>query len=443
MKNFKFFFFIFLIFIFQFLQGQDWQLIGLNGENISALALDWSNPEVIYAGSSSDFSAGKVGGIFKSTDGGAVWDTLIRGVTVRDLDIDPRDPNVLYATLGLNLLTRPGIIKSLDGGLTWFWADSGILKSPEVGPTKLIIDPKHPDTLYTGTAGIYGGRFYKSIDGGIHWFSLGDTTRLRNGVTAIAVDPENTQIIYAGTAYSGNLLKSIDGGNNWQVTSLPEVGIVRDIKVDPFNSNKIFCGTWHDGLFISNDKGLTWNNSVNGLPSDTIFSVSLINICKNNPKNIYIGVAAWESENGGIYESNDHGENWIKINSPFTSDLTYLLLTYNCKYLFVCGNGIYKKSIPTNINDKKYSINNIPQLYSYPNPFNDFSNITYHITKRGMVELDIYDILGRKKTTLFKEIKDPGEYHIIYYQPNLASGIYIIRLRTEKEVLIRKIIKIR
>ena len=423
--------------------AQNWQYLGLEGESISAIAVDWTNPNIIYAGSSSDFSAGTVGGIFKSIDGGAVWDTLIRGITVRDIDINPQDPTIIYATLGLNMLTTAGIIKSLNGGFTWFSSDSGIVNNWEEGPTELILDPKHPDTLYTGTSGFYGGRFYKSVDGGKFWFSLGDSTRLREGVTAIEIDPENTDVIYAGTAFNGNLLKSKDGGNTWQVTSLPEVGIVRDIKVDPFNSNKIFCGTWHDGLFISNDKGLTWNNSVNGLPSDTIFSVSLINICKNNPKNIYIGVAAWESENGGIYESNDHGENWIKINSPFTSDLTYLLLTFNCKDLFACGDGIYKKSIPTNINDEKYSNNNIPQLYSYPNPFNDLSNITYQIKKRGMVELDIYDILGRKKTTLFKEIKDPGEYHIIYHQPYLASGIYIVQLKTEKEIIRRKMIKLR
>ena len=67
----------------------DWKFLGLENEGITAIEVDWVNTNTIYAGSGSDFSSGTVGGIFKTTDAGASWDTLIRGVTVRDLDIHP------------------------------------------------------------------------------------------------------------------------------------------------------------------------------------------------------------------------------------------------------------------------------------------------------------------------------------------------------------------
>ena len=435
-------FIVYIIFICP-LFSNDWQFLGLKSESISAISVDWSNPDIIYAGSSSGYSSGRIGGIFKSINGGVVWDTLLRGVTIRDLDIHPYNPNIIYATLGLNVLTTPGIIKSEDGGSSWFWADSGIIKSWEEGPSELIIDPKHPDTLYTGTAGFFGGRFYKSIDGGEYWFSLGDTTRLRNGVTAIEIDPENSDIIYAGTAFSGNLLKSKDGGNNWQLTNLPEVGIVNDIKIDPVELNRIFCGAHHTGIYISPDSGISWDNPNYGLPHDTVFSVGLINICANNSREVYVGVIAWENEDGGIYKSIDCGKHWIKIESPFNNNISYILINNECQYIYACGMGIYKKNIYTTIHEKNIDMNSILKLYNYPNPFNNETIINYQITLKSYIELEIFDVLGRKQKTLLKEFKNPGNYKFKFISKDLASGIYIVQLKTEKEIIRKKIINLR
>lgn len=116
LKN-EIFMILFVLLNSQFISSQsfgDWQFLGLENENITAIAGDWSNPDIIYAGSSSNFSTGTAGGIFKSTNAGADWDTLIRGVTVRDIDIHPKNPEIIYAALGLNVLTQPGIIKTTD-----------------------------------------------------------------------------------------------------------------------------------------------------------------------------------------------------------------------------------------------------------------------------------------------------------------------------------------
>jgi hypothetical protein len=235
------------------IHAQDWQFLGLENENITAIAVDWSNPDIIYAGSISNFSAGTVGGIFKSINAGADWDTLIRGVTVRDLDIDPQNPEILYSALGLNVLTQPGIIKTTDAGATWFGADNGIYITWEEGPGVLEINPQYPEILYAGTGGPFGGAPYKSTNGGESWFRIdpdslwiwmltlcGDSIYvngypLLSSITAIAIDPVNTEIIYLGTTELS--FKSTNGGVDWIATCLTNNGLIDDIKILPSNTD--------------------------------------------------------------------------------------------------------------------------------------------------------------------------------------------------------------
>jgi photosystem II stability/assembly factor-like uncharacterized protein len=260
---------LFLLFN-SFIFAQQWTSLGLNSETISSIAVDWANPNIIYAGSSSNFSSGTTGGIFKSTNGGATWDTLIRGVTVRQIVVHPKSSNIIYATLGVNVLTSPGIIKTTDAGKSWQGVDSGLMLSWEEGVSQLAIDPEHPDTLYCGMAGLEGGKFYRSIDGGKNWNSLGDTTALSNGVVSVAIDPDSSNVIFAGTEGIGNILKSTDYGVNWILTGLVNVGIIYSIEFVKGTST-IYSAASSDivpvGVFKSTDGGKTWSNPKTGLPN--------------------------------------------------------------------------------------------------------------------------------------------------------------------------------
>ena len=243
-----------------------WQLLGLETEKISAIIVDPYNENIIYAGSSSDFSAGKVGGLFKSTDCGTVWDTLIRGITVRDIDIHPFNSKVLYVTAGSNYLTPAGILKSMNGGTTWFRADSGIRINLEVGPAVLAIDPLNPNTLYVGTSGFGSGYLYKSTNSGLSWKKIGQSDIVYGGVTALAIEWQNSNILYVGTDMTGAILKSTDGGVNWERLDFPEVGIVYDLLVNPLNSQIVYAGTWRYGFYFSTNGGTSWQSANAGLP---------------------------------------------------------------------------------------------------------------------------------------------------------------------------------
>lgn len=80
-------------------------------------------------------------------------------------------------------------------------------------------------------------------------------------------------------------------------------------------------------------------------------------------------------------------------------------------------------------------------LQNYPNPFNPTTTISYQLDQPGMVNLIIYDILGRKVNTLVNEIKSPGSYSVTWNPKGLASGVYFYRVQFEgSKVLSRKML---
>ncbi len=77
---------------------------------------------------------------------------------------------------------------------------------------------------------------------------------------------------------------------------------------------------------------------------------------------------------------------------------------------------------------------------NYPNPFNPSTTITYGVPNTGKVTLEVFDILGRKVATLLNgENKTAGRYALNFNASNLASGMYIYRLRAGNVVKIKKL----
>ncbi|HCN37431.1 MAG TPA: hypothetical protein DIS94_06955, partial [Bacteroidetes bacterium] len=110
-------------------------------------------------------------------------------------------------------------------------------------------------------------------------------------------------------------------------------------------------------------------------------------------------------------------------NSIILEKILYDLTVYN-----------YNPAIP-NLKPRIISDNpesNIPQSFNlsqnFPNPFNPVTNISYRIPVDGMVSLKVYDILGKEVATLVSEVKQAGNYQVVFNGNNLASGIYFYRI---------------
>ena len=135
-----------------------------------------------------------------SDDRGGSWSLLAAGFGFEVLVPDPKRPGTLWAG------GPDGLFRSDDGGRTWIPAGDGI---PQAAPvTAIALDPVERDVLYAGT--VRSGVF-KSIDGGLTWESLG-TGLAGFGVWSLVIDPRDRSTLYAGTDLAGVMKLRQSGG---------------------------------------------------------------------------------------------------------------------------------------------------------------------------------------------------------------------------------------
>ena len=219
-------------------------------QSVGAIAVAPSNPDILYVGSGEglqrpDLSIGD--GIYKSTDAGKTWAHLglQDGQQIPALAVDPRDPNRLFAAvLGHPYGANPerGIFRSTDGGSSW---EKVLYKDENIGGSDVEIDPSNPDVIYAclwqsrlgpwednnAFAGTDGGLF-KSSDGGHTWRKL--TKGLPDDLVQInvAIAPSRPSRLYAtvsttrATRYATDeglgFFRSDDGGESWtRITTDP------------------------------------------------------------------------------------------------------------------------------------------------------------------------------------------------------------------------------
>src|SRR5262249_3090905 len=129
------------------------------------------------------------------------------------LILDAKDPSILYGG------GSQGVFKSVDGGATWRSSNSGLIATDIFA---LAIDPQSPHTIYSATQ-TEGGSLAKSVDSGENWSAVGSGMSGGITVTALAVDPRNSDVVYAMTNVGppSSIFKSADRGATWRNTGLP------------------------------------------------------------------------------------------------------------------------------------------------------------------------------------------------------------------------------
>src|SRR5438309_686371 len=238
----------------------------INGcDNIHALVMDPTDPNRLYLANYDDSVGDTWTPLIKSADGGATWAPLY-GPPFATLAVDPLHPNTLFAgTVDFAYYGydgwdyRHGVLKSIDGGA--HWSTTGLTNT---GVGVLAIDPLNPGTLYAATSGFTGypihpsgfQGLFKSTDAGASWFpinnGLSDLLSAQSAVTAIVIDRDNSNTLYAGTAGRG-VFKTTDGGANWSslnegLTSLDVQALIKT----PGASHSLYAAT-SGGVFTIDD----------------------------------------------------------------------------------------------------------------------------------------------------------------------------------------------
>ena len=244
------------------------------------------------------------GPIFRSVDSAATWLSsppacgagCIPRASVYALAQARSSPSTFYA--GTDDGLGGGVYRSLDAGTTWSLAAAGLEIENRVWA--LAIDPQDPLVVYAGTrtAGVY-----KTTNGGASWSGTGLNTV---AITALAIDPSDPSIVYAGSDGFG-IFKTVNGGVSWSAVNTGlAILSVRALAIHPTVSSTLLVGTT-GGLYRSVNAAATWSLSSAGLFDPNINALAM------DPRNPNLVIAGTNSV--GIFRSVNGGLGWLAANA--------------------------------------------------------------------------------------------------------------------------------
>jgi photosystem II stability/assembly factor-like uncharacterized protein len=230
-------------------------------------AFDPVDPEIVWAGSSS-------GGIWRTTNGGQSWEPMtdeLPSMIISDIEVNPNNRDVILAGTGndkflaISLGYGVGVLKSTDGGQTWYQTGFNYPLDQFVSVLKILWKPGSADSVYL--------------------------------------------------AASNGIWLSTDAGDNW---SLLRTGRCCSMVIDVQSPNNLYAVIRASGVYKSTDAGVTWSIMTNGLPQGSNIGFSAIAISESDPNILYASISDENTfESLGLFKSTDTGNSWNEItNAP-------------------------------------------------------------------------------------------------------------------------------
>lgn len=192
--------------------GRSWNNVGLkHSEHIGRILIDPRNSDIVYVAAQGPlWKGGGDRGLFKTMDGGKTWTKILGGdnewTGVNDVQLDPRNPDILVATTWQRLRRvytfvagGPGsaVWRSTDGGKTWTKSQSGF-PDVDLGRIGLAVSPANPSVVYAiAEAADRKGGFFRSRDGGASWDKMSSYQSGSNYYNEIFADPKDVDRVYA------------------------------------------------------------------------------------------------------------------------------------------------------------------------------------------------------------------------------------------------------
>ncbi len=296
--------------------GETWQRVGItqglhSDALVRTIANHPANPTRIFAGTDK--------GLLRSDDAGQKWqpvDSPLNRYHVWALAIDKEDPRIMFA--GTGTPTPATVFRSADSGVSWKQQSVEVAKecinvgTPRV--TALAIDPTNSQNVWMGLE-VDGVRH--SSDGGETWVSV-------NGAIP---NPDVHNVAVAGGLHktvfvvvNNDVFTSTDDGETWESLGIRDIfpwSYPRGIMVRPDNPNVVFLtvGDTTPGrigtVMRSVDCGKSWENL--SLPVEPNTAMWVVNVQPFDPKVVFAA-----SRYGYLYRSDDGGDSWTKLWREFS-----------------------------------------------------------------------------------------------------------------------------
>jgi photosystem II stability/assembly factor-like uncharacterized protein len=393
------------------------------------------------------------------------WVPQTSGVTGTFYSVKAINDQVCWA-VGAAAMVR----RTTDGGTTW--------TNGNPNPGVITGDIYNIEAIDANTAWCTTSpsttNIYKTTNGGVNWVNVYNATGFINAIKMTS----SSNGIATGDPVAGNwvILGTTNGGVNWaSISTTPGTGDGRNNCLRVVGSN-VWFGSGQGTVWRSTNGGVAWtfaptaplttqvlglhfNNATTGLASgssmvrttDGGLTWGAVTIAGTGNVSGIVGTGTdyWAVRGTGIYRSTDNGVTWASVHTAVgtQNDISLASGSNGClvAWSVATGGNIAKMNgVPVGIENPNSQIPNVYALeQNYPNPFNPTTSISFSLPKAGVVELKVYDILGKEVATLVNGFNQAGSHTVNFDASALSSGIYFYTLKsadftdTKKMVLVK------
>ncbi|MEY8020942.1 thrombospondin type 3 repeat-containing protein [Muriicola sp. SD30] len=328
--------------------GQTWNQTGLNPSNtnnnflMNEIVIDPSNPNILWAGSSS--------GLYKSVDGGDNWN-IVRAGYISDFKLKPGDPNTVYAVANRHIGGAGGsaIFYKTTNGSDFVTIDDPLLPTT-AGRVVLGVTPADSEVLYILAANTGAGEqdfeyqgLYKSVDSGVSFAESSNTTNIMESSQAwfdlaLEVSPTDADEIYMGCL---NIWKSNSGGTNWSRLNQWFINnpayTHADIHTLKFFNGKLYAGT-DGGIYLTEDGGSTFTDYTAGAAVGQFYRMS---VSPSDPNKMIGGLQdnGGQALNGGQWNNYHGGDGMDNAIDPNNDNIFYGFTQFGSSFNVTSNSG--------------------------------------------------------------------------------------------------------
>jgi len=328
--------------------GENWEAMGLpDSEHISRIVVHPKDSNTVYACALGHlWNSNTERGVFKTTDGGKTWNKLLYrndSTGCADIAMDPQDSVVLYAAMW-DVRREPhnfrsggpgsGLFKSTDAGATWHELSKG-LPTGDLGRIGIAVPPSNHARVYAVVEAKNHTALFRSDDSGDSWTEVNNSFNISGRpfyFARLTADPKNADVLYKTGFF---LTFSDDGGKSFSAAFSTHEGPgdavhgdYHTLWIDAANPDQMLVGT-DGGVYQSLDRASHWR-FLSNLPVSQFYHVSAD---MADPYNVYGGLqdnGTWMGPSQAIdaianrhWRNIDFGDGFWAFSDPADADFAY------------------------------------------------------------------------------------------------------------------------